>query len=397
MSHLSFMEKLLEGVEVEWKILGDHAEIYDGTHQTPKYTSSGVPFVSVQNINDLYSTKKYISIEDFEKYKYKPRKNDLFMTRIGDIGTCAIVENDNPLAYYVTLTLIRVNQEIVLPKFLKHVIESGIGKAELYKRTLVHATPIKINLGEIGKINIPIPCPRNPEKSLAIQAEIVRILDAFTELTAELTVELTAELTARKKQYNYYHDQLLTFEEGEVEWKALGQVAIIGTGSRNTNEAVLGGQYPFFVRSQASRTIDDFEFDETAIITAGDGVGVGKVFHYISGKYALHQRAYRIVVTDNNVKSKFLFHFIRNNFARYLTTTSVHASVTSLRKPMFEKYPIPIPSPEEQERIVAILDRFDTLTDSITEGLPREIELRQQQYEYYREQLLSFPKVDGEA
>ena len=147
MSHLRFMEKLLEGVEVEWKALGDHAEIYDGTHQTPKYTSSGVPFVSVQNIKDLYSTKKYISIEDFEKYKYKPRQNDLFMTRIGDIGTCAIVENDNPLAYYVTLTLIRVNQEIILPKFLKHVIESGIGKAELYKRTLVHAAPIKINLG----------------------------------------------------------------------------------------------------------------------------------------------------------------------------------------------------------------------------------------------------------
>lgn len=185
-------------------------------------------------------------------------------------------------------------------------------------------------------------------------------------------------------------------KKGKLNGRRWGN-GIIGTGSRNTNEAVLGGQYPFFVRSQASRTIDYFEFDETAIITAGDGVGVGKVFHYISGKYALHQRAYRIVETDNNVKSKFLFHFIRNNFACDLTTTSVHASVTSLRKPMFEKYPIPIPSPEEQERIVAILDRFDTLTDSITEGLPREIELRQQQYEYYREQLLSFPKVDGEA
>jgi len=187
---------------------------------------------------------------------------------------------------------------------------------------------------------------------------------------------------------------LLTFEEGKVEWKALGEVAKIGTGSRNTNEAIPNGEYPFFVRSQEPLKINEFEFDETAIITAGDGVGVGKVFHYVSGKYSLHQRAYRIIVTDNRVNSRFLFHFIRNDFGRYLKTTSVHASVTSLRKPMFEKYSIPILSLAEQARIVAILDKFDALTTSITEGLPREIELRQKQYEYYRNMLLSFPKPE---
>lgn len=112
----------------------------------------------------------------------------------------------------------------------------------------------------------------------------------------------------------------------------------------------------------------------------------------MNGKYALHQRAYRIVVMDNFVSSKFLFHYIRNNFAKYLETTSVHASVTSLRKPMFEKYRVPIPSMEEQTRIVSILDKFDTLTASISEGLPKEIALRKKQYEYYREMLLAFPK-----
>jgi len=205
---MNFLEKLLDGVAVEWKNLGEVAKIYDGTHQTPKYTSSGVPFVSVQNIRNLYTTKKFISVDDFEKYKYKPQKDDLFMTRIGDIGTCAVVENDEPLAYYVTLTLIRVDKNSILSKFLKYVIESHIGKSELYKRTLVHAAPIKINLGEIGKIIIPIP-------PLEIQAEIVRILDTFTALTAGLTAELTAELTDRQKQYNYYRDLLLTFPKPE--------------------------------------------------------------------------------------------------------------------------------------------------------------------------------------
>ncbi|MCV5208797.1 restriction endonuclease subunit S, partial [Escherichia coli] len=79
----------------------------------------------------------------------------------------------------------------------------------------------------LNKLKIPIPCPNNPEKSLAIQSEIVRILDKFTALTAELT----AELNMRKKQYNYYRDQLLSFKEGEVEWKALGEVAKIQRGA----------------------------------------------------------------------------------------------------------------------------------------------------------------------
>lgn len=94
-----YLEKLLDGVEVEWRTLGEIAVIYDGTHKTPKYTASGVPFVSVQNIKNLYGTNNYISPEDFKTYKNKPRKHDLFMTRIGDVGTCAIVEDDRPLAY----------------------------------------------------------------------------------------------------------------------------------------------------------------------------------------------------------------------------------------------------------------------------------------------------------
>lgn len=174
-------------------------------------------------------------------------------------------------------------------------------------------------------------------------------------------------------------------------------MASIGTGSRNTNEATEDGKYPFFVRSQIPRKIDSYEFDETAIITAGDGVGVGKVFHYVMGKYGLHQRAYRIVIKDSKINPKFLFYFFVSDFYQYITRASVHASVTSLRKPMFDKYSVPVPSLEEQSRIVSILDKFDTLTHSISEGLPREIALRQNQYAYYRDLLLNFPNLKQEG
>lgn len=203
-------ELLTFGGTVPMVKLGDVSSIYDGTHQTPTYTSEGVRFVSVENIYALKQSKKCISTEDYERlYKVKPQKNDVFMTRIGSIGTCAVVEDDEPLAYYVTLTLIRPNQERINSRFLKHAVESIHGKNELWKRTLIHATPIKINLGEIGKISIPLP-------SLEEQTRIVAVLDKFDSLTTDISDSLPAEIEARKKQYKYYRDKLLAFKELEA-------------------------------------------------------------------------------------------------------------------------------------------------------------------------------------
>ena len=100
---------------VEWKYLNEICGIYDGTHQTPKYTESGVKFVSVENINAPYSSQKYISEEDYSKnYKTKPQKGDVLMTRIGDVGTCAVLDNDEPIAYYVSLALLRTSSTFKL-------------------------------------------------------------------------------------------------------------------------------------------------------------------------------------------------------------------------------------------------------------------------------------------
>ncbi|EGV09786.1 type I restriction modification DNA specificity domain protein [Parvimonas sp. oral taxon 393 str. F0440] len=191
--------------DVKLKRLEDVAELYDGTHQTPKYVNTGVPFVSVQDIKNIYGTNKYITAEEYNKFKVKPRKNDVFMTRIGDIGTCAIVENDDNLAYYVTLTLIRPSNDIVLSKFLKYLIESSQGKKELSKRILHNATPIKINLGEIGKLQFLIP-------SIKVQEHIVSILDKFDSIVNNISKGLPKEIELRQKQYEYYREKLLSFK-----------------------------------------------------------------------------------------------------------------------------------------------------------------------------------------
>lgn len=144
---------------VEFRILKTCCEIYDGTHTTPKYTDRGVKFVSVENINDLFNSTKYISVSDFEKYKIKPQINDVMMTRIGSIGVCTVIDKDEPLAFYVSLALLRPDTTVLDSRYLKYAIESVKGRKELRKRTLINAVPIKINKADIGKIKIPVPPP----------------------------------------------------------------------------------------------------------------------------------------------------------------------------------------------------------------------------------------------
>ena len=190
----------------EYVELGEICDCYDGTHQTPKYVDNGVPFVSVENIKNIYNTKKYISYVAFDEYKVKPQKGDLFMTRIGDIGTCAIVDSNEDLAYYVTLSLLRPNKKVLNSRFLKHMIESKYGKKELNKRILHTANPIKINLGDIPKIKLYLP-------SLRVQEYIVSILDKFDTLVNDIKSGLPKEIEERQKQYEYYRERLLSFKK----------------------------------------------------------------------------------------------------------------------------------------------------------------------------------------
>lgn len=130
------------------------SKVYDGIHETPQYTTKGIPFVSVENIKKL-TTKKFVSKEFYEKkFKVKPEKNDIFITRIGDIGTSNVVSK-SPLAYYVSLALVKINQD-QNSYFFKYLFDSEYVQKEFWKRTLHIAFPKKINKNEIGKINIHI-------------------------------------------------------------------------------------------------------------------------------------------------------------------------------------------------------------------------------------------------
>ena len=270
------------------------------------------------------------------------------------------------------------------PKYLAYALSTS-GAQEQKSKGKVKSKVVHSSVPAIKDILIPVP-------PLEVQGEIVQILDNFAELTAELT----AELEKRKKQYEHYRRALLCgVESSELRFESsawpmvkLGDVCEIGTGSSNTDEQLDEGLYPFFVRSQEVRWKNEYEFDEASVITSGDGVGVGKIYHYVEGKYALHQRAYRIHPTDTRLTARFLFYYMKTGFLAYINKSAFQSSVTSIRKPMLLNFPIPLPPLAEQRRIVSILDRFDRLCNDLTSGLPAEIAARKKQYAYYRDKLL---------
>nr|HCF6484236.1 restriction endonuclease subunit S [Klebsiella pneumoniae] len=250
----------------------------------------------------------------------------------------------------------------------------------------------QISTPDTDKFRVPIPCPANPEKSLAIQSEIVRILDTFTELTAELT----AELSMRKKQYNYYRDQLLSFDDVEVEWKTLGELAENLDSKRKPITSGLreAGKIPYYGASGIVDYVKDYIFDGDFLLVSEDGANLlarnTPIAFSISGKTWVNNHAH-VLKFDTYAERRYVEYYLNSID---LTTYISGAAQPKLNKKNLESIRIPNPSPEEKERIVSILDKFDALTNSITEGLPREIELRQKQYAYYRDMLFSFPKQE---
>ncbi|MCE1169320.1 MAG: restriction endonuclease subunit S, partial [Sphingobacteriia bacterium] len=362
---MSYLDKLLQGVEVEWRALGEALSRTKGTNitagQMKELHKDGAPL-------KIFAGGKTIAFFNYNDIPSKDINREPSII-VKSRGVIEFEYYDKPFSHKNEMWSYHSNDENISIKFVYYFLKIN----ETYFQNLGSKMQMpQIATPDTDKFQIPIP-------PLAVQKEIVRILDTFTELTAELTVELTEELTARKKQYNYYREQLLNFEpqintdkHRLVEWKTLGEVSEVGTGSHNTQDAVDNGVFTFYARGITPLKLNSFDFDETAIITAGDGVGVGKVFHWAVGKYALHQRAYRIV-PNSTVNSRYVYHYIVTKFYNYILKTSVNSSVTSMRRPMFLNFPIPIPSLEEQARIVSILDKFDILTTSISEGLPKEI------------------------
>ncbi|WP_033788857.1 restriction endonuclease subunit S [Pantoea septica] len=374
MSELSYLEKLLDGVEVEWRTLGSVADIGTGSSNRQDESEDGAYPFYVRSKNILKSD----TFEFDETAIIIPGEGG-----IGDIFHYV----EGKYALHQRAYRIHIKSGGLNTKFLYYFMSSRFKQYILMKS--VGATAISIRKPMLEGFQILIPCLDNPEKSLAIQSEIVRILDKFTALTAELT----AELIARKKQYSYYRDQLLSFKEGEVEWKMLGEIAEINTGQKPSVTLELPTEFDY-INAGTTRSgytkLSNCEGDTVTTPSRGQG-GIGYV-GYQKDRFWLGPLCYKMRAVNKEVLiNKYLYYFLQSE-SGLLLGLKKEGGVPAVNKSDLAKLQIPIPSINKQKMIVSILDTFHALTNSVTEGLPREIELRQKQYEYYRDLMFSFPK-----
>ena len=417
---MSYLDKLLEGIEVKWKALGEISELVRGNGlQKKDFTETGVPAIHYGQIYTYYGlstteTKSFVSPE-LAKTLRKVDSGNIVITNtsenIEDVGKAVVYLGKIQAVTGGHATIIKPGN-CLLGKYFAYFTQTEEFASQ--KRKYAKGTKvIDVSATDMSKILIPIPCPNNPKKSLEIQTKIVRILDTFTELTTGLTTELVTELTARKKQYHYYLNELYSLKKEEVERRALNEIGEFQRGKRFVKTDILsegvpcihyGEMYTHYniwanqAKSFLSKELVDnkklrvAEKGDVVLVAAGETIeDLGKGTAWLGEEgVVIHDACFSY---RSSLNPKYVAYFTRTKqFHDQIKKHISSGKISAINANGLGSALIPIPSPEEQERIVTILDKLDVLTSSITKELPKEIALRKKQYEHYRDMLLTFPK-----
>lgn len=395
---MSKLERLIQQYcpdGVEWKPLGEVCDsLNKGTLTTSKLVkSNGHNYPVINSGRELYG---YYS-------KYNNEGDALTIAARGEYAGFVSYFSERFWAGGLCYPY-RANTPTVSTKYLYYYLKS---KQEYIRHCLVAEGGIPaLNKSIIEMFEIPVP-------PLPVQEEIVRILDTFTELQAELQ----AELQKRQQQYNFYRDNLLNFNRGgqEIKWMKLKDVAIQwyrGAGIKRDEVGKEGtpciryGEihttYNIWFKKCISHT-DEYKQatkkyaeygDILFAITSEDIPLVGNSVAYLGKEKILVGGD--IVVMKHNQDPKYMAYALSTSDAiKQKGKGKVKSKVVHTNVPSLQEIIIPIPPMEEQQRIADILDRFDTLTNDLTSGLPAEMERRRQQYEFYRDKLLTFKRKEA--
>ena len=384
---------------VEYKAIGDFCELVRGNGM-PKsdFAESGIGCIHYGQIYTYYGiwtteTISFISAEKAEKLA-KVDPGDLIITNTSenfdDVCKAVAWIGDDQIVTGGHATVLKHNQD---PKYLSYYMQTP----QFFTEKKKHATGTKVidvSAKNLAKIMMPVP-------PLEVQREIVKVLDTFTKLEAELE--------ARWRQYKYYRDALLAFKDQNIRWVAMAEVGKFIRGRRFTKadyvEAGVGcihyGEiYTHYgisanevisqVRPEMKATLRFAKPGDVVITDVGETVeDVGKAVAWIGAEdVAIHDHCYAY---RHSMNPKFVSYCMQTTSfiaekAKYVARTKVN----TLMIDGFSRIRIPVPPREEQERIVAILDKLDALVNDLSIGLPAEIKARRQQYAHYRDRLLSF-------
>lgn len=378
---------------VEYKTLGEIAtDIYRGFGiKREQVKKTGIPCVRYGEIYTTYGVwfDKCVSHTDkglIATPKYFEHGDILFTITgesVEDIAkSCAYTGHEKCLAGG-DIVVLKHTQD---PKYLSYAL-STLDARKQKSAGKVKSKVVHSSVPSIKAIRIPLP-------PLPIQQEIVRILDSFTELTAELTAKLTAELTARRKQYEYYRDELLTFGE-DVPVFSLSEIATNCDRQRKpvTKGKREAGIYPYYGASGIVDYVADYTFEGDYLLISEDGANLlarsTPIAFSISGKNWVNNHAHVLKFETPELQKYVEIYLNSLDLSKYISG----GAQPKLNQDNLNKIPIPLPS-SGVKRIVDVLTHFDTLCNDLTSGLPAEIATRQKQYEYYRDKLLTFKELE---
>ena len=400
----TFLEKLLDGAEVEWKPLKDVAEYIRGVTYNKANESTNNIGYKVLRANNITLSGNTLNFDDIKVIKFDTKvkssqmlyKNDILISAASGsrehVGKVAFIYQDIDYYFGGFMGVIRCNNN-VNSRYLFHIFTSSIFQDYL-NEVLNSSTINNLNSKVMDSFRLPIP-------PLPVQIEIVKILDALTALTSELT----SELILRRKQYEYYREKLLSFDSLEQlnmgrAKKKLIDVAIYAKvrilADKLDKENYVGVEN--LLQNKLGKTSSNYVPTDGAFIEyLPNDILIGNIRPYLrkiwlsDRKGGTNGDVLVIRLTDENILPRYLYHILANeHFFEYNIKYSKGAKMPRGDKSAILQYEFDVPPLEQQQRIVSILDKFETLTNSITDGLPLAIEQSQKRYEYYRELLLNF-------
>jgi type I restriction enzyme, S subunit len=394
--------------EVPFRSIGELGELVRGNGM-PKsdFAEAGVGCIHYGQIYTFYGTwaTETISFIAPEKAARLAKVNpgDLIITNtsenLDDVCKAVAWLGAEQIVTGGHATVLRHDQD---PKYLSYYLQTPAFFSEK-KKQATGTKVIDVSARNLANITIPVP-------PLDVQREIAKVLDTFSELEADLEAELKAELVARRRQYEYHRDSLLSFREaGGVRWLPMGEVGTFTRGRRFVKDDIVDDGLPAIhygeiythygtsadtalshVRAEIASTLRFARQGDVVIAAVGETVeDVGKAVAWLGdGPVAVHDDCFTFSHAQN---PKFIAYCLQTaalnaDKDKYVS----RAKVKRLSADGLGKLLIPVPPLDEQERIVTILDKFDALVNDLSIGLPAEVTARRQQYEYYRDRLLTF-------
>lgn len=428
-----YRDKLLsfedEVYQVEWKTLGELFVFKNGLNKGKEFFGSGTPIV---NYTDVYRNNKIsanvlrgkVRVSPEEKERYGVQIGDVFFTRTSEtqeeIGKTSVLLDEVKDGVFSGFVLrARPITKLLLPEYCAYCFESTTFRRDIVRYS-TYTTRALTNGSALSKLKIPVP-------SLEIQSRIVEVLDNFDKVCNDLNIGLPKEIELRQKQYEYFREKLLTFvAEGEYtesrveEWDnsaiikllqwvfgpirvKLGAVAEYSQKRISvtdlTPETYVGVDN--LLQDRKGKAVATFLPDQGSVTTYNQGdILIGNIRPYLKKIWFSNQvggTSGDVLTIQNSItpcmENKYLYYILSDDrFFYYNVQYSKGSKMPRGDKKAIMQYKFILPSITEQRRIVSTLDNFNTLTNSLSEGLPKEIELRQKQYECWREQLLNFTR-----